>query len=50
MRHVPDGAKIFLIDPAEVRVPSNRAITVLRLSASEGVKELRRRLLPESEI
>lgn len=50
VRHVPDGSKIFLIDPAEVRVPSNRAITVLRLPASEGVKELRRRLLPESEI
>jgi len=49
VRHVPDGAQIFLIDPAEVRVPSNRAITVLRLPASEGVKELRRRLLPESE-
>ena len=50
VRHVPDGSKIFLIDPAEVRVPSNRAITVLRLPASEGVKELRRRLLPDSEI
>lgn len=50
VRHVPDGSKIFLIDPAEVRVPSDRAITVLRLPASEGVKELRRRLLPDSEI
>lgn len=50
VRYVPDGAQIFLIDPAEVCVPSNRTITVLRLPASEGVKELRRRLLSESEI
>lgn len=45
VRYVPDGAQIFLIDPADVHVPSNRLITVLRLPASEGVKELRRRLL-----
>lgn len=50
VRHVPKGAQIFLIDPAEVRVPSDRPITILRLPASEGVKELRRRLLPESKI
>ena len=50
VRHVPKGAQIFLIDPAEVRVPSDRPITSLRLPASEGVKELRRCLLPESEI
>ncbi len=50
VRHVPKGAQIFLIDPAEVRVPSDRPITILRLPASEGVKELRRCLLPESEI
>ncbi|WP_296094432.1 SIR2 family NAD-dependent protein deacylase [Alloprevotella tannerae] len=50
VRHVPKGAQIFLIDPAEVRVPSDRPITILRLPASEGVKELRRCLLPKSEI
>lgn len=49
VRHVPKGAQIFLIDPAEVRVPSDRPITILRLPASEGVKELRRCLLPDEE-
>ena len=49
VRHVPKGAQIFLIDPAEVRVPSDHPITILRLPASEGVKELRRCLLPNEE-
>lgn len=40
VRHVPDGVPVFLIDPEEVRVPSNHAVTVIRDVASNGVARL----------
>lgn len=40
INYVPRSAKIFLIDPNEVRITSNRPITVIQKGASEGVAEL----------
>jgi len=40
LHYVPDGARIFLIDPNEVNVQSSRQIEVIRRGASEGVAEL----------
>jgi NAD-dependent deacetylase len=33
-------AQIYLIDPAEVKVPYNRPIHTIRKGASEGMREL----------
>ena len=44
--YVPDTAPIYLIDPKPVDAHSDRPIHVIREGASEGVKELRKMLVP----
>jgi NAD-dependent deacetylase len=44
LHHVPDDARIFLIDPNDVNIQSSRRIEVIRKGASEGVAELLTRL------
>jgi NAD-dependent deacetylase len=44
LHHVPDNARIFLIDPNDVNIQSFRRIEVIRKGASEGVAELLTRL------
>ena len=44
--YVPDGAEVYLIDPKPVDTHSDRPVHVIRQGASEGVKELRRMLVP----
>ena len=44
VQYTRPGIPIFLIDPKEVRVPSNRNIQVIQDVASRGVAELQRRL------
>jgi NAD-dependent deacetylase len=43
IHHAPRSAKVILIDPSPAAVGAD--VTVLRLGASDGVAELRRRLL-----
>jgi NAD-dependent deacetylase len=45
LNYVPEGADIYLIDPKEVKVSSDRHVTVIRKKASEGMKELTEQLL-----
>ena len=44
VQYTRPGIPIFLIDPKEVRVPSNRNIEIIQDVASRGVAELQRRL------
>ena len=44
VQYTRPGIPIYLIDPKEVRVPSNRNIEVIQDVASRGVAELQRRL------
>ena len=44
--YVPEGAEVYLIDPKPVDVHSDRVVRVIQKGASEGVKELRRMLVP----
>ena len=44
--YVPDTAPVYLIDPKPVDAHSDRPIHVIRAGASEGVKELRKMLVP----
>ena len=44
--YVPDTAPVYLIDPKPVDAHSDRPIHVIREGASEGVKELRKMLVP----
>lgn len=44
VRHAPAASPVYLIDPKDVRVPGGRRVEVIRLPASAGVAELRRRL------
>ena len=37
---VPDNAKVYLIDPKDVNINTNRPITHIKKGASEGMKEL----------
>lgn len=43
IHYAPASARVFLVDPSPAAVPSH--VTVLRLGGSQGVAELRRRLL-----
>lgn len=45
INHAPAGASLWLIDPNEVYVPVNRKVEVIRKGASDGVAELKQRLL-----
>lgn len=45
VRVAPPEARVLLIDPNPPAVPGGRAVEVIRAGASEGVAELRRRLL-----
>ena len=45
LNYVPRNAEIYLIDPKPVDVHSSRPIHVIQKGASEGVAELRERLL-----
>ena len=38
--YVPDNAKVYLIDPKDVNINTNRPITHIKKGASEGMKEL----------
>ncbi len=38
--YVPDKAQVYLIDPKDVNINSNRPITHIKKGASEGMKEL----------
>ena len=44
--YVPETAPVYLIDPKPVDAHSDRPIHVIREGASEGVKELRKMLVP----
>lgn len=44
VRYAPAPARVILIDPKEVRVPTGRSVEVIRDVASAGVAELWRRL------
>lgn len=44
VHYAPEYARLFLIDPKEVHVPSHHPVEVIQLPASKGVAELRRRL------
>lgn len=44
--YVPETAPVYLIDPKPVDAHSDRPIHVIRAGASEGVKELRKMLVP----
>lgn len=44
INYVRRGTPIFLIDPKEVRVPSNVPVTVIQKGASQGMRELSERL------
>lgn len=44
IHYAPEHARLFLIDPQEVHIPSQRAVEVIQLPASQGVDELRKRL------
>ena len=44
--YVPDTVPVYLIDPKPVDAHSDRPIHVIREGASEGVKELRKMLVP----
>lgn len=48
LAYVPRTAKVYLIDPKEVRVDSSRPIQVIRKGASEGMAELRELLTTSS--
>ncbi len=43
--YTPAGCRIYVIDPAEVKVPVRREVTYIRKTTTEGVKELKERLL-----
>lgn len=43
--YVPDKADVYLIDPKDVNINSNRPITHIKKGASEGMKELLERLV-----
>ena len=45
LNYVPRNAEIYLIDPKPVDVHSSRPIHVIQKGASEGVAELREKLL-----
>ncbi len=45
--YTPPTCKICVIDPAEVKVPVRRDIIYIHKKATEGVEELRRRLMTE---
>lgn len=38
--YVPDNVKVYLIDPKDVNINTNRPITHIKKGASEGMKEL----------
>lgn len=40
LHYASPRAKVFLIDPNEVKVNTNRPVTIIRKGASEGVREL----------
>lgn len=44
IHYAPAEARLFLIDPNEVNVPTHRLVEVISLPASKGVAELARRL------
>jgi NAD-dependent deacetylase len=44
--YTPPDCKIYVIDPAEVKVPVRRDITYIHKKATEGVEELRQMLVP----
>ena len=43
--YVPDKADVYLIDPKDVNINSNRPITHIKKGASEGMKELLDKLI-----
>ncbi len=43
--YVPDNAKVYLIDPKDVNINTNRPITHIKKGASEGMKELLEKLI-----
>lgn len=47
LNYVPRGVPVYLIDPKEVRVNSNRDIRVIQKGASEGMAELKSVLLKD---
>lgn len=46
LNYVPRQSEVYLIDPKPVDTHSSRVIQVIQKGASEGVKELRSRLIP----
>lgn len=49
LNYVPYGVPVYLIDPKEVKISSGRQVNVIRKGASEGVGELKKMLLKDSE-
>ena len=47
--YVPQNAPIFLIDPNEVKAPGYRPVTFIKKKASEGVRTLINKLIPEKK-
>ena len=47
--YVPSNADVYLIDPKDVNINSNRPITHIKKGASEGMKELLNTLVISSE-
>lgn len=44
IHYVPSGVPVYVIDPAEIPLPDQPGITVIRAKAGEGMKELIRQL------
>ena len=45
LNYVPRNVPVYLIDPKQVAVPSNRNVHVIQKGASEGMSELKKMLL-----
>ena len=45
LHYVPRGAEVYLIDPKPVDTHTSRSIHVIQKGASEGVAELKKKLL-----
>lgn len=49
LNYVPYGVPVYLIDPKEVKISSDRQVNVIRKGASEGVYELKKILLKDRQ-
>ena len=45
LNYVPTDVPVYLIDPNQVPIASGRKVDVIQKGASEGMEELKRRLI-----